>query len=288
MLSKLANIEKLSCRVIRILGFNSSPMTLQGTNTYLVGTGKSRLLIDTGSPDVPEYISALKSVLSENDLTIEGIVLTHWHHDHVGGIQQIYQDILKDTRIKCYKKLLHDNEKVFGMDDMDYTPIDDDQLIATEGATLRAVFSPGHTQDHMSFLLEEDNSLFSGDCVLGEGTTVFEDLYDYMNSLSHLVELKPKTIYPGHGKVVENPVPFIQYYIKHRNQREMQILQCLIENSGTEISSMDIVKSIYDIPEKLYLAAEYNVKHHLSKLEKEGKVSQCEGKWHAATKKSAM
>jgi len=124
--------------------------------------------------------------------------------------------------------------------------------------------------------------------VLGEGTAVFEDLYSYMQSLSRLVELRPSTIYPGHGKVVDDPVPFIQYYIQHRNERELQILQCLIdEGTDSGLTSMEIVKSIYKIPEKLYLAAEINVKHHLSKLEKEGKVNHFNDEWYA-TKKSAL
>ena len=283
MLSKLSNIELLSSRVIRILGFNAGPMTLQGTNTYLVGTGSSRLLVDTGSPDVPEYVTALKSVLLNNNVSIGGIVITHWHHDHVGGIKQIYEDILKDKRVKCYKKLLHADEKVFGMD-MDYTPLQDKQVIEVDGATLKVVLSPGHTQDHISLLLQEDNAIFSGDCVLGEGTAVFEDLYDYMQSLNRLVELKPSRIFPGHGKVVEDPVSFIQYYIDHRNQREAQIFECLVKSSNLSLSSMDIVKAIYEIPETLYLAAENNVKHHLHKLHKEGKIDETSGKWHACKK----
>jgi len=82
-------ISQISPRIIRILGCNPGPMTLQGTNTYLIGTGSKRILLDTGDGLVPEYIDLLSSVLTTNQITLEHIVLTHWHPDHVGGVDEI-------------------------------------------------------------------------------------------------------------------------------------------------------------------------------------------------------
>lgn len=117
-------VTRLTSSIIRILGCNPGPMTLQGTNTYLLGKGKRqvyntnsnalatpanvvllqfyrRILIDTGDPDVPDYINNLKDVLRSERATIDTIILTHWHHDHVGGVKDIL-DIFESK----YAKLL--------------------------------------------------------------------------------------------------------------------------------------------------------------------------------------
>lgn len=108
-----------------------------------------------------------------------------------------------------------------------------------------------------------------GDCVLGDSTTVFEDLYTYMQSLQLIIEQNPSVIYPGHGNVVHNPNETIQYYINHRNQRELQILKELILNPDKWFSATDIVKRVYaDKSEDLWRAAASNVLQHLIKLEK--------------------
>lgn len=109
-------------------------------------------------------------------------------------------------------------------------------------------------------------------CVcLGEGTAVFEDLYDYMKSLDKILSIQPSIIYPGHGNIIEDPLEKIKYYIKHRNQREQQILEYFVERPGEKLQAMDVVKVVYkDTPEQLWPAAAYNVSHHLTKLEKEG------------------
>jgi endoribonuclease LACTB2 len=81
----IPKISKLTPSVIRILGCNPGKMTLQGTNCYLIGTGPKRLLLDAGDAKVPEFVKNLQSVLTDEGAEIKDIVVTHWHHDHVGG-----------------------------------------------------------------------------------------------------------------------------------------------------------------------------------------------------------
>lgn len=89
------------------------------------------------------------------------------------------------------------------MKDVDVKSLADGQEIAVDGAKVKVVHTPGHTTDHCILCLNETEAVFSGDCILGEGTAVFEDLYDYMKSLEHILAIKPAIIYPGHGNIIE-------------------------------------------------------------------------------------
>ncbi|EFN77750.1 endoribonuclease LACTB2 [Harpegnathos saltator] len=289
-LTNLPPITRLSNKIIRILGCNPGPMTLQGTNTYLIGTGRRRLLIDSGEAKTGElYTKLLNNVLCEENATIAHMLITHWHSDHIGGVESV-RGLLKklfpeDEQPIVWKlpRALHDNEKSENEMSVQWQPLKDEQVVEIEGAKLQVKYTPGHTSDHVCLLLQDENALFSGDCILGEGTTVFEDLHEYMLSLKKILKMEPKTIYPGHGPVLDDPLPHIHYYIQHRQQREAEILHTLEQQEDNQLlTDIDIVKRIYKgTSEDLLLAASYTVRHHLSKLQKEGKVYQNEDSgWH--------
>uniref|UniRef100_A0AC35TNY7 Lactamase_B domain-containing protein n=1 Tax=Rhabditophanes sp. KR3021 TaxID=114890 RepID=A0AC35TNY7_9BILA len=266
-LTPLPNVAELTPLVTRVLGQNAGSFTLQGTNTYLIGSGEKKILIDTGDHGVSKYIECLKEALKGNQ--IESIIITHWHDDHVGGIPDVLK--LSNSTIPIYKMKRQD--KVEEVKNSLYQYVDDGFIVKTEGATLKMIATPGHTTDHAVIFLEEEKTLFSGDCILGEGSSVFEDLFTYMNSLNILLALQPNKIYPGHGPVITSPTDKINEYISHRNTREKQILDSLKDQPY--LSSMDITNSVYtNINLALKLGAWNNVKHHLSKLLKENKITE--------------
>ncbi|KAH8179526.1 metallo-beta-lactamase superfamily protein [Sarocladium implicatum] len=277
----LPAVERLSPRCIRILGGNPGKYTLQGTNTYLLGTGPRRILIDTGEGK-PAWLSSLKETLEQENAIVESALITHWHGDHVGGIS----DLLKvSPNASIYKNTPDDS-----MHD-----IKDGQVFATQGVTLTAFHTPGHTKDHMVFTMVEEDAMFTADNVLGQGTAVFEDLSDYMRSLAKMKTLFKGRAYPGHGPVLEDGPSKIIEYIEHRRQREQQVLDTLRlgredGEAGRSWTPMELVQVIYkEVPQALHAAACGGLVQTLGKLEEEGKVVRT-GKddWRLAEGRSSL
>lgn len=273
-LPHLPPITRLSPRVIRILGANPSKFTLQGTNTYLLGTGRERLLLDSGEGK-SEWKESLEKVLRDEGAVVREVLLSHWHGDHVGGVK----DVGKGVRV--WKNSPGTNGEA------GWEGFEDGKVFEAEGVRLTAWHTPGHTVDHMCFFLHEEGALFSADNVLGHGTAVFEDLGAYMASLHRMRGIpgfgNESRIYPGHGEVVEDGKGKVEEYISHRQQREEEILGVLGREGGKgEWGSMEIVKVVYaKYPANLHGPAEGGVKQVLRKLEGDGRVQEVKGsgKW---------
>ncbi|HKN00592.1 MAG TPA: MBL fold metallo-hydrolase [Candidatus Binataceae bacterium] len=273
---KLPDYARHSPRVATVLGHNPGPFTGPGTNTYIVGSGRRPLLLDTGQ-GVPIWMELLVDALKElsNSSGLERIVLTHAHVDHIGGVPQV-RERFGDIEVLKMPWAGQDAKAGNLM-----TAIGHDAVVKTEGATLRAIHTPGHAPDHLCYYLEEERGLFTGDVVLGAGTTVIPDdtgdLSQYMDSLHRLLELDLEAIYPAHGPVIRKPKEKIREYIAHRELRERQVLEAL---AGGPLEAMAIVKKIYvDVPEYLHPAAANSVRSHLKKLGKEGRVTEHEKRW---------
>ncbi|KAJ2467235.1 Beta-lactamase-like protein 2 [Coemansia sp. RSA 2337] len=162
----------------------------------------------------------------------------------------------------------------------------DSQEFLVDDLLLRAVFTPGHTTDHVAFTVNSDSDLMllTGDHILGQGTTVVHELGSYMESLSRVLAIRPVALLPGHGPVISGKycepdryrsIRVIEEYIRHRNMREQQILDVLASD-GRGWRLEDITRVVYkDITDpKIILAAQNNTLLHLKKLQAENRV-QC-------------
>ncbi|KAF4453745.1 putative metallo-beta-lactamase domain protein [Fusarium austroafricanum] len=272
----LPAVERLSPTCIRILGGNPGKFTLQGTNTYLLGTGRRRLLIDTGEGR-SAWVSSIRETLQQENATIDTALITHWHHDHTGGIKDLL-GISPHARI--YKHTPGEGQH----------EIKHGERFEVDGATLTAAYTPGHTKDHVVFILQEEDAMFTADNVLGQGTAVFEDLITYLRSLGEMEHLFRGRAYPGHGPVIENGPAKIAEYIAHRRQREEQVIQTLrtgpdgVETQDPALwsawTATELVEVIYkDVPKNLHPAARGGILQILGKLEGEGCVAHDGDKW---------
>lgn len=265
----LPRIDRWSDRVVVVRGLNPGPFTGPGTNTYLMGLGKRVLLLDTGV-GVPEYIELLRDAL-RTEFSVDApteIVVTHAHPDHLGGIPSIFDSFGK---IPVHKM---PHTKLDGS--LAFNELRDGDEIRTDGVTLRAIESPGHAPDHLCFWLDEERAIFTGDVVLGAGTSIIPsvggDMGLYLQTLERLQRLEPQRLYPGHGPLVEPAAPKLESYLHHRKEREIQIIAA-IQSGATSIEAM--VRRIYtDTPVVLHAAAGQSVLSHLSKLEKEARASR--------------
>ncbi|KAJ3021318.1 Beta-lactamase-like protein 2 [Thoreauomyces humboldtii] len=268
-LTPLPTLIHLKPTITRILGLNPGPFTLQGSNTYLL----PGLLIDTGAGEAG-YPSLLAPLIAaeKGDLVV---LCTHWHADHVGGWKDV-QDLCREAgrKVRFLKVRREEDSRVQGPD---WTAVSDGEDVVKG---VRVITTPGHTEDHCCLWLEEEGILFSGDCILGQGSAVFEDLRTYLSSLRKLLDQLPnlKTIYPGHGPVVEDARERIETYIRHRMDRERQVLDALPASIDT------IVGKLYpDVPEGVIPAAARGVAMHIDKLVADGKVAKSNDAWVLCT-----
>ncbi|CAA7260835.1 unnamed protein product [Cyclocybe aegerita] len=345
----LGDITRLSKHVVRVLGQNPGKFTLQGTNTYIIGSQNPYILIDTGE-GLPEYTPVLSKALTTLSAPtipslpdVSDIIISHWHFDHVGGIPSVLI-LLKElwenrnpgapyVPPRLHKYLIGDalkgehNSHYFRLPKLirelskelytaapngdAFHDLQEGQIIKEpSGAVLlRVLHTPGHTVDSICLHVPQDRALYTADTVLGHGTAVFEDLATYLASLNKMlhfgtpaatapsdsgfdiqqdVDLEYVTLYPAHGAVIANGRETIATYIKHRLEREAQILGVLkssipaeLLNSGVQAAywtTWNIVRVIYKAyPENLWLPAARGIDLHLTKLEGEGIVKRVGG-----------
>ena len=267
--------EQVSPLIRRLVANNPGPFTYLGTGVYFIGRGEVAV-VDPG-PDDSAHIEALLRALDGERVT--HIFVTHRHMDHSPAARPL----AAATGAKIYSSTIQskhsdsDELRLEAGDDRRFAPdvdVKDGDRFAGAGWTVEAVFTPGHTANHMAYALTEENALFSGDHIMGWSTTVIGppdgDMSDYLASLEKVRDRGFATLWPTHGPPVREVRPFLDAFIEHRLEREAQIVAQLA--AGKRLIK-DIVAAIYaDVDKRLHPAACHSVLAHMIRLVDLGRV----------------
>lgn len=247
-----------------VLAPNPSAMTLDGTNTWLIGepAATTAVVIDPGPAD-ERHLRRVAALAADQGRRIELILLTHGHADHSGGAPML--GAITRAAVKAL-----DPAHRLGSEGLA-----DGDVIVAGGAELRVIATPGHSADSLSFLLPADGALLTGDTVLGRGTAVIAadgDLGDYLRSLDVLRALAgpagPGVLLPGHGPLLTDPAGTLDRYIAHRAQRLEEVAAAVAAGDST---IGDIVARVYpDIDPVLRAFAAMSVRAQLRYLAERG------------------
>jgi glyoxylase-like metal-dependent hydrolase (beta-lactamase superfamily II) len=258
---RTADLEPL---VTRVLAPNPSPMTLDGTNTYLVGEPGSgqAVLVDPG-PNDPAHLAAVEAALAARDARCAAVLVTHHHGDHA--------EAALPWGARFGAKVAAASAPVAGPGGRLLEP---GERLRLAGTTIAVVATPGHTPDHLAFRLES-GAVLVGDHVLGRGTSVVThpegDVVAYLESLRRVHDLGPSALYCGHGpELTEDPGAVLAFYLAHRAYRESQVLTALADGPR---SVDELVAVIYaEVPRQVWPAAAQSTRATLAKLRTEGRV----------------
>jgi glyoxylase-like metal-dependent hydrolase (beta-lactamase superfamily II) len=255
-------VEAWSPRVTRVLAPNPSPLTLEGTNTFVVAGPEAgtAAVLDPGPAD-PGHAAAVLDACGGRK--VELVLLTHTHVDHAEGARAFAD------RAGAPLAALAPGWATPGAPDLAAG-----DPLAVAGLELEPLPTPGHAADHCCFVLAAERAVFTGDHVLGRGTTVVEwpggDMADYLASLALLLDLGAERLYPGHGPLVPDAVARVEAYLAHRREREAQVLAALDAGDRTPA---EVVARVYaEVDPGLHPAAELSVRAHLAKLAAEDRV----------------
>lgn len=239
--------------VSRVVAPNAGPYTGPGTNTWIIEAGPVVVVIDPG-PDNDSHLAALEGRLAGK--TVGVVLVTHSHPDHLPLAERFARPHRASVRR--------------------YPDLGDGDVVRAGNLSVTALHTPGHSADHLCFLLADDGAIFTGDLILGQGSSMVTypegDVAAYLRSLDRLAALEPHILFPGHWDPVTDAEGKIAEYRAHRLEREAQILGEVRHGEGT---AAQLTRRVYgDLEEKLMLAAEMTLRAHLRKLVDDGLVRE--------------
>lgn len=238
-----------------ILAENPSAMTLDGTNSWILRAPGQRgcVVVDPG-PEDPAHLDRLAA-----QGPVELVLLTHRHLDHTEAARTFAERVTAPVRAL-------DPTLVLGAEGLRAG-----ERVAAAGLDLRVLVTPGHTDDSLCLVIDDDAGVLTGDTVLGRGTTVLGEydgaLTDYLASLHRLAELPPgTTLLPGHGPDLADAAETARAYLAHREQRLDQV-RAALGRAGPDATPRQIVEIVYaDVDETLWPAADQSVAAQLAHL----------------------
>lgn len=254
-----------------VLAPNPGIMTLDGTNTWILREpGSARSIVVDPGPLLDDHLDAVAAVAGQ----VEAVVVTHHHLDHTESARSFAE------RMGCGVRAL-DPAECWRAD-----PIVDGELLSVGGLDVEVVATPGHTTDSVSFLVEADRALLTGDMVLGRGTTVIVhpdgDLGSYFDSIARMRSLvtegRAQSLWPAHGPVRPDAAAVLDHYAVHRRERLSQVESALGRLGLTRAHlaadvaedaqlARRVVEVVYaDVDEALWAAAEWSVRAQLAYL----------------------
>jgi glyoxylase-like metal-dependent hydrolase (beta-lactamase superfamily II) len=221
-------------------------MTLDGTNTWLLNADGGRTVVVDPGPDDEAHLARVRA--EGGDIAL--VLLTHGHPDHSAGAKRLAESLRVPVRAVDPAHRLGDEG------------LGDGEQVEVDGLRVSVLATPGHSSDHVCFVLPDDGVVLTGDHVLGRGTSVvaYPDgrMGDYLASLRRLADVGATTLLPGHGPVVENPAEVIAYYLAHRAEREAQVRAAVEAGAATP---REVVERVYaDVDRALWGAAEQSVR----------------------------
>jgi glyoxylase-like metal-dependent hydrolase (beta-lactamase superfamily II) len=252
-----------------VLAPNPGPMSLEGTNTYVVGG----YVIDPG----PDDAGHLERVREAAGGEIEGVLLTHGHSDHSAGVEALGAELLwgqatRESEMEAMRRAL-ESGSVDGIDEK-LTHSDRNSSIPAEIGPFTVIATPGHAADHVCFV--SNQVCFCGDLILGTGSSIVPpaagggSLAAYMRSLDIVGGLGAELLAPGHGLWITDPAAKVAEYREHRLDRERRLLTALETGERSRAALLDTVWD--DVPEPLRPAAAIAMQAHVEKLAVEGRL----------------